>query len=136
MRIDFRKWLFDDLFPSIYSRYDFNERRWTILEKMTTKRVQFSMVVADRFIYALGGKLGNQCLNAVDVYDPVNNHWRSGHPMTMPRAYAGVVLYKECIYAIGGETDGIFDTPTVERYDGNEWKMVNVETKVRKNRLN
>lgn len=82
------------------------------------------MIVADHFIYALGGKLGKMCLDAVDVYDPMNNYWGSSEPMTIRRACTSAVLYKDCIFAIGGETDGDIDSATVERYDGHQWKMV------------
>lgn len=88
------------------------------------------MVVVDRFIYALGGRLGKRCLDAVDVYDPMNNHWNAGQPMTMRRSSAGAVLYKDYIYAVGGFTEANCETATVERYDGYEWKMVIQEPKI------
>lgn len=66
-------------------------------------------------------------LDSVEYYDPKKNVWRNATPMIKARATAGVAVFNNAIYAIGGSTMLHFgDTETVERYDldTRQWSLV------------
>ena len=45
-------------------------------------------------IYAVGGSDAWDCLNSVEVYDPLIDEWSDGVPMATCRRGAGVCVYK------------------------------------------
>lgn len=113
-------------FISLLFRFYIEQRCWTMVAPLSSTRSHFSMVETRGFLYALGGKQGNQCRNLFDCYDPIENAWHSMQPMGMARSFAYAVLYKEHIYAIGGSTAVGADMAIVERYntDRDNWESV------------
>lgn len=97
------------------------------MKPMATRRTLFSLVVARDLIYAVGGENEFECMNLVECYDPKRNLWENAPSMIKPRASAGVTVFNNAIYAVGGSTMFNFgDTNTVERYDldTKQWTLV------------
>lgn len=67
-------------------------------------------------IYAVGGSDGVQALCSVEVYDPAENRWSFGRPMTAARANVGVAVIGSRMYAVGGFNGKTF-LNTVEYFD-------------------
>jgi len=60
---------------------------------MTVGRYGASAIVYEGRIYVFGGYNGKDCLNTMDVFDPVSMKWESiTSKMTTTRAYAGSVI--------------------------------------------
>ena len=66
-------------------------------------------------LYFIGGYFSSSFSGTVQVYDPDNNSWSIGASMPTPRAYLGVAVINDVIYAIGG-FDGQNWLNTVEEY--------------------
>ena len=67
-------------------------------------------------IYCLGGYSGGEFSEQVQAYNSVNNSWSIVDSMPTPRAYLGVVVVSDVLYAIGG-------------FDGINWLDVNEQYK-------
>lgn len=67
-------------------------------------------------MYAVGGSDGVQALCSVEVYDPAENRWTFGRPMTAARANVGVAVIGKRLYAVGGFNGKTF-LNTVEYFD-------------------
>lgn len=86
---------------------------------MPTGRFGLAAAAVGGKIYALGGMVGSEPLDAVEAYDPAANSWRKLPPMPTPRALFGAAVVGKKIYAIGGDTGQarlasveVFDTET------------------------
>ena len=55
-------------------------------------------------------------LRTLESYNPVTKEWRQLARMATPRAYVGVALLDDCIYAVGGWNETRRALRTVERY--------------------
>lgn len=92
---------------------------------MLSGRSLFSLVVADGFIYAIGGNGADEIpLASVERYDVRNNAWNAVRPMLTPRSAAAVALLNGDIVVIGGHTANNIDCDTVEKFDGHKWTTV------------
>lgn len=101
---------------------------------MLTGRSLLSLVVADKFLYAIGGlvKLSGGSNNIkptqiVEKYDCSANLWTSVSKMITPRSAMAATFFKNYIYVMGGATKlNASETATVERFDvqTEEWSMV------------
>ena len=65
--------------------------------------------------YFIGGYSAVAFSDAVQVYDPLNDSWSAGEAMPTARAYLGLAIADDIIYAIGG-FDGQNYLATVEKY--------------------
>lgn len=100
------------------------------MRPMGKKRTLFAMIVAHDLIYEIGGENKFECMKSVEYYDPKEKLWKDTAPMIKPRASAGVAIFNNAIYAVGGSTMFNYgDTDTVERFDLNtkQWCMVIME---------
>ena len=77
------------------------------------------------FLYVIGGKKGNKCVNWVYKYNPDTNLWQEVAPMNVSRAGVCAVADKETMYAIGGYANNQ-TLDVVERFDAkmNSWCRV------------
>ena len=66
-------------------------------------------------LYFIGGFDANGYSGATQIFDPSNNSWSTGLAMPAARAYLGVTIIDDVIYAIGG-FDGTNWLNTVEMY--------------------
>ncbi len=69
-------------------------------------------VMAPQRIYCIGGYSDGEFTAKTQMYNPVNNSWSIVDPMPTPRAYLGVAVVNDVLYAIGG-------------FDGQNWLGVN-----------
>jgi len=71
--------------------------------------------MAPSLLYLMGGFFVSSFISTVQVYDAGNNSWETGASMPTARAYLGVAVLNDVLYAIGG-FDGVNWLNTVERY--------------------
>ena len=67
-------------------------------------------------IYAVGGHDGIHALCSVEIYDPVENRWSFGKPLTIARANVSVAIVGKRLYAVGGFSGKTF-LNTIEYFD-------------------
>ena len=67
-------------------------------------------------LYFIGGYFSNSFSGKTQVYNPDNNSWTTGASMPTPRAYLGVAVVNDVLYAIGG-------------FDGENWLNANEQYK-------
>jgi N-acetylneuraminic acid mutarotase len=112
-------------------RYDPVADNWITKTAMITPvsgagvAVLTDTVVPTTTIYILGGFDGLESLGAVQKYDPINDTWSLGTPMSVPRSELGAVFLNGEIYTIGGVTNQGGITNIVEIYNpiSDTWKM-------------
>jgi hypothetical protein len=71
--------------------------------------------MAPPLLYFIGGFFLNSFSSTLQVYNAVNNSWSTGASMPTARAYLGVAVLNDVLYAIGG-FDGTNWLNTVEQY--------------------
>lgn len=106
-------------------KYDLRMNRWTQMENMNGRRLQFGIAVIDDILYVVGGRDGLKTLNTVECYDPRKKIWTLLMPMGTHRHGLGVAALKGPMYAVGGH-DGWSYLNTVERWDpqAKQWSYV------------
>jgi len=62
-------------------KYDLRMNRWTQMENMNGRRLQFGIAVIDDILYVVGGRDGLKTLNTVECYDPRKKIWTLLMPM-------------------------------------------------------
>ena len=55
-----------------------------------------------RQVYVVGGFDGQEVLNSVEVFDPVESSWSFAVAMNSPRSGVSLVSYNDSLYALGG----------------------------------
>ncbi len=96
--------------------------QWTAMAPMSKNRNNFSSVVFDNNIYALGGNLKdyyseNQTLRSCESYDSQLNQWATIDSMNIARKNASAAIYNNCIYIAGGYNEKRVTERSVEKYD-------------------
>ncbi len=69
-------------------------------------------LMAPVLVYFIGGLISDKVSNKTQIFNPANNSWSCGDQMTTPRAYLGLTVINDIIYAIGG-------------FDGQAWLNTN-----------
>jgi hypothetical protein len=82
---------------------------------MPTARAGLAAVTYQGKIYAVGGYVGSDYLNAVEVFDPATGRWTTASSMNEARSNLRVVARGDTLYAIGG-TVGSGALSTVESF--------------------
>ena len=89
---------------------------------MSKNRSNFSSVVFDNNIYALGGNFqdydsGNRILRSCERYNSELNQWKTIDSMNNARRNASAAIYNNCIYIAGGTDENEVTERSVEKYD-------------------
>lgn len=92
----------DDTMKSAYS-YDPVRKSWKRLADMQEPRSNFSLVVCERFLYAIGGdKEIDINTDSVEMYKPDSNSWSFVHPLDQALSGYGVSAINGGIFISGG----------------------------------
>jgi N-acetylneuraminic acid mutarotase len=101
--------------------YDPQTGNWSLATKLLNTNTFRAAAATEGFmapprIYITGGLSSNQVTGQTEVYFPQNNSWSIADPMPTPRAYLGLAVVNDVLYAIGGS-------------DGNDWLATNEQYK-------
>lgn len=88
--------------------------KWTLLQNMYGRRLQFGVAVMDDKLIIVGGRDGLKTLNSVDCLDLNTMVWNTLGSMGTHRHGLGVAVLEGPLYAVGGH-DGWSYLNTVER---------------------
>lgn len=95
--------------------FNINANAWKALAKPPLELHHFQAITIKNEIWVLGAFTGNYPhevpVDHIYIFNPNTNTWRMGPavPKDRLRGAAGVTLYKNKIYLVGGETDGHWD---------------------------
>ncbi|XP_064100218.1 kelch-like protein 20 isoform X3 [Macrobrachium nipponense] len=109
--------------------YDMEKNMWVSREPMTQPRVHHGLAALHGSLYAIGGisPLGanHQVHTSCEKYDPGSDSWMPIASLSQARAYLGVAVINDYLYAVGGY-DGSYWLNSVERYDPlqDQWTSV------------
>ena len=94
-----------------FEAYDPTKDQWVRLATLPQARHHIALVAADGLIYAIGGFSGGfpnwQAQSDVFVYQPGDDRWHRGVPLTQPRAEGIAAAVKGKLYLVGGRIPGI-----------------------------
>lgn len=117
----------------MFSRYDPVANKWRTLTPMNTSRGG-PCVIANRFLYAIGGKTEYDTendvyvyLNTVERFDPRRNTWTEVTPMQTRRAYACGIAVGGKLCVVGGTQDDLHSSHnSCEIYDpkSDQWTFI------------
>jgi N-acetylneuraminic acid mutarotase len=82
--------------------YDPATNTWTRKADMPTGRLGTGVCTAGGYIYAIGGWRFQDVMNINQMYDPVNDEWKSKEPMKQKRFLHFLGSVEDKIYCIGG----------------------------------
>ncbi|XP_071234399.1 kelch-like protein 33 [Salvelinus alpinus] len=87
---------------SVY-RYDLLQNRWERLANLQEKRCNFSVVVLDEMIYAIGGYIDPETnLGSVERYCPNTDSWSFAQPLDMTLSCHAATLLDGKVFISGG----------------------------------
>jgi N-acetylneuraminic acid mutarotase len=101
--------------------YDPQTGNWSLAAKLLNIDTFGAAAATEGFmvpprIYCVGGFSSDQFTGETHVYFPENNSWNTADPMPTPRAYLGLAVVNDFVYAIGGS-------------DGKDWLTTNEQYK-------
>ncbi|XP_068231439.1 kelch-like protein diablo isoform X2 [Palaemon carinicauda] len=100
--------------------YDMDKDTWVSREPMINPRLHHGLAALHGSLYAIGGigPLGanHQVHTSCEKYDPGSDTWMPIASLSRARAYLGVAVIDDYLYAVGGY-DGSYWLNSVERYD-------------------
>ncbi len=106
-------------FTRSIEEYNPKTNKWRKLLEMPMLKGWFASVIVDHEIYTIGGisfDNGIKRTDAVDVYNPRDNTWRIGQPITIAKTTTPAVA-NGTIYLFGGIMDQGRFSPIVEAFD-------------------
>jgi hypothetical protein len=94
---------------------------------LLTARCCFGTSSVNDMIYVVGGYNRGDCLNTIEEFDPLENHWKLlPYSMASRRGRVSVTILNNKIYAFGG-SDGQKELNTGEFFDlksMNKWSTI------------
>ncbi len=101
--------------------YNAQNDSWSLAANMPNADTYFAAAATEGFmafasIYCVGGYSGGDFSSKVQAYNWMNNSWSLAESMPTARAYLGVAVVDDVLYAIGG-------------FDGTNWLDVNEQYK-------
>jgi len=113
--------------------YAANQNSWSVYGcKMTSNLHHHGVAVVNQKLYVIGGSVykGSQNLGVstdeVMVFDPLTSEWKKAASMTVPRAYLATAVWRNRIYAVGGENHNKQKLDSIECFDVelNQWRAL------------
>ncbi|XP_012938839.1 kelch-like ECH-associated protein 1B [Aplysia californica] len=111
-------------------------KEWTRLPDLPRPRCGPGVTSLQGLVYVVGGRV-MRCGESVDscsldVYDPGQNMWINGNPMSVARNRVGVAVLDNMIYAVGGSDCGE-QHKSAERYnpESDSWERISPMSTVR-----
>jgi len=110
--------------------YDPTENTWKLGQSLPTSRQGAAIAVVQEKIYVIGGKTGagasGTITKVVEVYDPLEDYWRSIQTLVVGRSSSKASVVDGRIYVIGGSVKGGGVTGSIEKYDPaiGTWEMM------------
>ncbi len=97
--------------------YDAQNDNWTSAKVLPEGASYGATATTEGFMapiltYFIGGLIDGQNSGETQIFNSTDNSWVSGDPMLTPRAYFGLAVLNDVLYAIGG-------------FDGQEWLDIN-----------
>ncbi|KAK3730055.1 hypothetical protein QZH41_009557, partial [Actinostola sp. cb2023] len=89
---------------------------WSLIASMSRGRCSVGAAELNGKLYAVGGYDRGACLDTVEVYNPLTNHWMPAARLNSHRGRFELGVVDNKIYAIGG-SDGNNDLNSVECYN-------------------
>ena len=117
-------------YGSLSSAEYYTPNQWNpARQSMRVDRYGLAVAGSGRFLCAIGGRNHMDPLTTVEVFDDSLGEWQEAASMSSPRAYLGVAIVGNAVYAIGGQDNhgtigtveigsaptGIEETPTPEK---------------------
>lgn len=99
---------------------------WSLIAPMNVARASSAAVSNEDKIYVIGGvRSPGVSHNSCEVYDVIQDQWYAIAETVVPRSFAGIASFNECLLVCGGEDSGNFHD-TVECYDVEQdnWQVV------------
>lgn len=105
--------------------YDTTTNTWSTGADIPTARRHFFCLAIGTKIYCIGGEqyvsTTVKSVNAVEIYDTINNTWTTGASMPTAREYVGGYVLNNKIYCFGGDTTTTQSTSEVYDITTNSW---------------
>ncbi|XP_016845688.1 kelch-like protein diablo [Nasonia vitripennis] len=111
---------------------------WNELQPMIIKRRESGAVSLNTYLYVCGGWTGDEITNSVERYSVSRRAWELISPMRERRCAPAVVVFEDCIYAIGGvgrrtRSDDVYlDTVEVYNLRTQEWTILPARMKTKR----
>jgi len=115
---------------STVEEYDPKTDIWTKKADMPTPRLALSASSVNGKIYAIGGWDGSSYLAVVEEYDPIIDKWQRKTDIPSQRIRSSASAINGKIYIIGGIFRGGTFASTVEEYDPEGGKSINLKGKL------
>ena len=107
--------------PNILSQ----ELKWTQEDSMPIARSEIACAVLNGKLYVIGGfDKSGQSTSTVNVYDPVEDRWKTAAPLPQPIDHTAAASYGGKLYVVGGgftAEDGLSNKLFVYSPNTNEW---------------
>lgn len=92
----------DGTVTNVVEAYDVNEDRWESLPEMLLSLVGTACFEYEGSFHVLGGWDGETTHSEIMIYPNLNQGWKIGSQLSLPRAYFGVGEVGDRIYLVGG----------------------------------
>lgn len=113
--------------------YDFDKRQWLPLPTKPTASYASGGYFYDRKLYIIGGRDGQDPVQAVEAFDVDTKQWEQFAQMNAIRVFYSVVGIKDEIYVIGGLVPMVGICKVVEKYSIHEdmWARIKDLSEIR-----
>ena len=101
--------------------------QWDKIAPMNVGRTEFTLVVHEEELYAIGGRTQNEvCIDSIERYSLQDNCWEVVAHYSTPAARVAAVSAAGLLYMYGGEDDVAYDVTSFKSFDPRicQWKSL------------